>query len=183
MARDVLGAEAGGTRDVGGVADPSGVGEDQSAARGSAERLAFIRAETRFELGLLHERVSALVGAEAFLTISYTGAMSNSAPGGPTFSAVVAPILSGLGLLLALLAWPGVGASVRLVLDWTADEAALLEGDPALSSAVSGRARRGPGGRLAGSAQWRSMLFYRATPGLFAVVWTALTVIALVLPR
>jgi len=39
-----------------------------------AERLVFVRAELRFELGLLHERVNALLTAEAFLTIAYVAA-------------------------------------------------------------------------------------------------------------
>ncbi len=66
------------------------------------ERLASIRSELRFELGLLHDRVNALLAAEAFLVIGYTAAMSNAAPWGAAFSAAVAPILSVLGLLLAL---------------------------------------------------------------------------------
>lgn len=45
-----------------------------------ARQLAFIREETRFEVGLLHERVNALIAAEAFLTIAFTTAMSNSNP-------------------------------------------------------------------------------------------------------
>ena len=36
-----------------------------------------MRVETRSELGLLHERVNALLAAEAFLTIAYTAAMSS----------------------------------------------------------------------------------------------------------
>lgn len=84
------------------------------------QQLAFIRDETRFEIGLLHERVNTLVAAEAFLTIAYTTAMGNTASWGVTFSAVVAPTLSVLGLLLALLAWPGIYATVRIVLTWTA---------------------------------------------------------------
>ena len=79
------------------------------------ERLTLIRAELRFELGLLHERVNALVAAEAFLTIAYTTAMSNGARWGAVFSTIVAPILAVLGLLLALLAWPGVATTVQLV--------------------------------------------------------------------
>jgi len=50
-----------------------------------AERLGFVRAELRFELTLLHDRVNALLTAEAFLTIAYTAAMSNGARGdGPS---------------------------------------------------------------------------------------------------
>ena len=88
-------------------------------AMDDVERLTLIRAELRFELGLLHDRVNALLAAEAFLTIAYTAAMSNSAPWSRPFAMVVAPALSLLGLLLALLARPGVTTTARLVLDWT----------------------------------------------------------------
>jgi hypothetical protein len=49
---------------------------ESSGSPDSRNQLAFIREETRFEIGLLHERVNALVGAEAFLTIAFTAAMS-----------------------------------------------------------------------------------------------------------
>ena len=99
---------------------------DSSGSPDSRNQLAFIREETRFEIGLLHERVNALVGAEAFLTIAFTAAMSNGTAWGARFAAIVAPILSA-------------------------------------------------------PDQWRSMLFFRAAPGLFALVWTILTVVALVI--
>ena len=67
------------------------------------QQLAFIRDEIRFEIGLLHDRVNALLAAEAFLTIAYTAAMSDGTPWGPTFSRIVSPILALLGLSLALL--------------------------------------------------------------------------------
>jgi hypothetical protein len=44
-----------------------------------------------------------------------------------------------------------------------------------------GLAVRGPGNRRTAPDQWRSMLFFRAVPGLFALVWATLTVIALVI--
>lgn len=146
-----------------------------------ADRLAFIRSELRFELGLLHDRVNALVAAEAFLTIAYTAAMSNGSAWGPRFSAVVAPILAVLGLLLALLAWPGVATTVVIVLDWTAEQTELLQRDTALASGVSGPSRGRPGPGRGHRPQWRSMLFFRWVPGLFAVVWVALAAVAIVL--
>lgn len=163
---------------------------------GSPARLTFIRDETRFELGLLHERVNALVGAEAFLTIAFTAAMSNGTPWGARFAAVVSPILSLLGLVLALLAWPGIAATVRIIVGWTATQADLLDRDPALGGTVwalvadtEGAARtsgrQSPGRqsprRQSSRRQWRGMLFFRTVPPLFAAVWAALTVIALLI--
>src|ERR1700742_87739 len=154
---------------------------DSSGSPDGGEQLAFIRQETRFEIGLLHERVNALVGAEAFLTIAFTAAMSNGTAWGARFSAVVSPILSVLGLLLALLAWPGIQATAGLIVRWNARQLDLVERNPALSATMWGLAVRGPGDRRVGPDQWRSMLFFRAAPGLFALAWTILTVIALVI--
>ncbi len=146
-----------------------------------AERLALVQAELQFELGPLHERVNALVAAEAFLTIAYTTAMGNATEWGTDFALVVAPALAVLGLLLALLSWAGVQATVRLVMEWTEARTRLLEDDPALAAArtVGLGARAG----RAVADQRRSTLFFRAAPGLFAVLWTVLAVVALVLPR
>ena len=150
---------------------------DTAGSRDGAERLAFIRAELRFELGLLHDRVNALVAAEAFLTIAYTAAMSSGARWGEAFSAIVSPVLAVLGLLLALLAWPRVAPTRRLVLGWTASQVELLAREASLRSTVSGLP-----GRSAERDQRSSLLFFRAVPGLFALVWTVLAVVALVLP-
>ncbi len=155
---------------------------DQTAS-GNPEDLILIREETRFEIGLLHDRVNALVGAEAFLTIAYTAAMSNGTPWGQRFSFIVSPILAVLGLLLALLAWPGIEATVKIILVWTRRQIEVVERDPALQGTVWAQAVRGRGDRRADPDQWRSMLFFRAVPGLFTVAWSVLTVIALVLPR
>lgn len=148
-----------------------------SDAPGPDEQLALVREEIRFEIGLLHERVNALVGAQAFLTIAYTAAMSNGTAWGERFAQVVAPILSVLGLLLAVLARPGIEATVRLVHGWTAQRLGLLAAHPELTTS-----NRGPESSP-DSDRWRSMLFFRAVPVLFAAVWCALTVVALVLPH
>ena len=148
---------------------------------GAQERLAFIREETRFEIGLLHGRVNALVGAEAFLTIAFTAAMSSGESREATFSAVASPILSGLGLVLALLAWPGINATVKIILGWTACQTELLESEPALAATTWGMAAPDRADRRADPDQWRSMLFFRAVPGLFTLTWAALTVLALII--
>jgi len=150
---------------------------------GAPERLAFIREEIRSEISLLHERVNALVQAEAFLTIAFTGAMSGAAPGGDDFSAVVGPVLSVLGLLLALLAWPGIEVTVRTIRTWTARRTALLRSDPALTATVWGIAAQGRGEGRHDPDHWRSMLFFRTAPGLFVVVWTVLTAVAVLTTR
>jgi len=146
-----------------------------------AERLTLIRAELRFELGLLHDRVNALLAAEAFLTIAYTAAMNGSAPWSRPFAMVVAPTLALLGLLLALLARPGVTTTARVVLAWTRDQEELLTREAERSARTGDRPWRVPGAGDLQPAQRRSLLFFRAVPAVFAVVWTALTVVAITL--
>src|ERR1700709_1497847 len=99
-------------------------GRDESSDN---ERLSLVRAEIQSELELLHQRVNALLAAEAFLTIAYTAAMSHGAAWGRPFAAVAAPVLAILGLLLALLLLPGVTATARIVLTQTALQQQLAE--------------------------------------------------------
>lgn len=128
----------------------------------------------RFELGLLHDRVNVLLAAEAFLTIAYTAATSNGAAWGRQFAAIAAPVLAVLGLLLAVLALPGVAATARIVLTQTAREEQLVERLP--GSALGGfHSVTGPGSAL--KDQQRSLLFFRTVPLLFAVVWIVLLVL------
>jgi len=143
-----------------------------------AERLALVREETRFEIGLLHDRVNALLAAEAFLTIAFTAAMSNGADWGRGFAAVAAPVLALLGLLLALLSLPGVRATVRIVLTQTALQGELVERLPGLV----GAGYHGVTGRSSIVAdQRRSLLFFSAVPVLFGAVWIVLGVLSLAL--
>lgn len=148
-----------------------------------ARRLAFIREETRFEIGLLHDRVNALISAEAFLAIAFTMAMSSTgAPWGALFSMFVAPTLSFVGLLLAVLAWPGVDASFKIILEWNARQLQVMRENPRLTEAMWRPHVLGKEGRRADPDQRRSMIFARAVPAVFAAAWTILTVVALVLP-
>ena len=142
-----------------------------------AARLAAVREETRDELGLLHERVNALLGAEAFLTIAYTAAMSNGAPWGRR-----------------LRRRRGTGAGRARAAARAADPARGPRGrthPPGLSAQqdelfgrLGGTAPgyHGGAGRPSSWAdQRRALLFFRAVPVLFTVVWIALGVLALVL--
>lgn len=134
--------------------------EDDPAVADEA-RLIAVRDEIRFELGLLHDRVNALLSAEAFLTIAYTAAMSNGAAWGRHFAAIAAPVLAVLDLLLALLALPGVTATTRIVLAQTARQEELVERLP--GSALGGfHSATGRGSAL--KDQHRSLLFFRTVP-------------------
>lgn len=149
----------------------------------SARHLTFIREETRFEIGLLHDRVNALISAEAFLAIAFTMAMSNTgAPWGVLFSTLVAPVLSIVGLLLAVLAWPGVNASFRIILEWNARQLQVMQENPELTEAMWRPHVLGRDNRRADPDQRRTMLFARAAPAVFGGAWTILTVVAFILP-
>ncbi len=141
-------------------------------------RLIFIREETRFEVGLLHDRINALIGAEAFLTIAFT--MALGAPRQPTgiaIATVIPPILSIVGLTLAIIAWPGIEATFKIILAWDARQLELFHANDRL---VETMWRRDLSGRAA--RQHLTMLFARAGPLVFGVAWAILTCVALVLP-
>lgn len=151
---------------------------DPVAPDSSDQHLGIIRNETRFEIGLLHTRVNALLSAEAFLTIAFTAAMSNGAAARSTISVIISTTLAVLGLLLALLALPGINATANIVLELTDQQGQLLSADRTATAVYEvAAAGRAPGRTR--SDQRRSLLFFRAAPVLFAIVWTAFTVISL----
>lgn len=138
------------------------------------EQVETIVAETGLELRLLHERVNALLAAEAFLTIAFTAAMASDG----AWVAVVAPVLAVLGLGLAVVAWPGVSATTALVGAWTARLGVVLAEHPG--------ARRGwspswEDRRRRESDQRRSVVFFLAVPVAFALVWVVLLLVSLLL--
>lgn len=146
-------------------------------------RFAFIREETRFEIGLLHDRINALISAEAFLTIAFTMAISNSnARWGTMLSTVVPPVLSLVGLVLAALAWPGVDASFKIVNEWTARQRQFMQENPVITDLMWRLDVLGKGNLRADPDTRKTMLFARAVPAVFGIAWAILTIIALVLP-
>ena len=147
----------------------------------SVQRLKFIREETRFEIGLLHDRINALISAEAFLTIAFTMAISNTnARWGSTFSILVAPMLSSVGLTLAVLAWPGVDASFKIIVEWNLRQMQLMRENPVLIDTMWREYVLH--NRNADPDQRKTMLFTRAVPPVFGIAWAILTVVAIVLP-
>lgn len=146
--------------------------------RGDEARLLAVRDEIRFELSLLHDRVNALLAAEAFLTIAYTAAMSNGAAWGRPFATVAAPVLAILGFFLAVLALPGIAATARIVLTQSALQQELIS---SLTRSVVGGYHGVVGQDRALVDQRRSLLFFRTVPLLFAAVWVVLFMLTAVL--
>ena len=146
-------------------------------------RLAFIREETRFEMGVLHDRINALISAEAFLTIAFTMAMgnANSRPDS-VFFVLISLTLALVGLILAALAWPGVNTSFKVIIEWNAILRQVLHENAALTASMWRPPLLNSGDLRADLDQRSSMLFARLVPALFGVAWTMLAITALVLP-
>lgn len=152
----------------------SGSAMPESEQPSDRDLLDLVRAEIRFELDLLHGRVNAFLAGEAFLTIAYTAAMSNGTPWGHRFAAVCAPLLALLGLALALLITPGVVANARIVLTQTALQMELIERASGLVPSGFYEMRRNPSPVV---DQRRSLLFFRAVPVMFTMLWAILLVL------
>ena len=158
--------------------------DDSNVVMDAAQRFTFLREETRFEIGLLHDRINALISAEAFLTIAFTMAMSNgNSRWGEVFIRTVPPVLSLVGLILAVFAWPGIDASYKIIVEWSMRQGQFMRDNYAtvdllwrLDVPGRGNVRKDPDTR-------RTMFFARAVPAVFGIAWSILTVIAFVLPR
>ncbi len=147
------------------------------------QRFTFLREETRFEINLLHDRINALISAEAFLTIAFTMAMSNSnSHFGETFTRTVPPVLSLVGLILAVFAWPGVDASFKIIIEWSARQRQFKRDNPVIVDLLWRLDVPGRGNARADPDTSRTMFFARAVPAVFGTAWAILTVIAIVLP-
>ncbi|MBD5655767.1 MAG: hypothetical protein IAI50_11405 [Candidatus Eremiobacteraeota bacterium] len=147
----------------------------------AVRRLTFMREEIRFEIGLLNDRANALISAEAFLTIAFTMAMSSSnSRFGTTFSLLVPPILSLVGLILAAFAWPGVDASFKIIVEWDERQHQFMQEQPLLTGLMWRPDVLGRGSLREDPDQRKTMLFARAVPAVFGIAWTILTVIAIV---
>ena len=147
-----------------------------------ARRVQAIREEMKFELGVLHDRVNALVSAEAFLIISFTMSLAYSNDRWSSRFFLIAPVLASIGFLLAILAWPGVKRGVEIVVEW----------NELLIQALS-EARKDshfvwrPSVDVLGAVRTqdlhrKGMLFTRFVPAAFAVAWVLLAAIVLTGP-
>lgn len=159
------------------------VPDDSDVLVDSARRFAFMREETRFEIGLLHDRINALISVEAFLTISFTMAISNSSARlGATFATVIAAVLSLVGLVLAVFAWPGVDASFKIINEWSSRQRQFMRDNPVLTDVMWRPDVLGKGNLRADPDTRRTMFFARAVPAVFAIAWSILAITAFVLP-
>lgn len=147
-----------------------------------ARQVQAIRDEMRFEIGILHDRVNALVSAEAFLIISFTMSLAYSGEGPSGRFFPVAPLLAAIGFLLAVLAWPGVNRGVAIVVEWNLLLIAALKGARADPGFVWRPSVDADGDARTQARHRNSMLFARFVPAVFALAWIALGAIVLTAP-
>lgn len=145
-------------------------------------RLAFIREEMRFEISVLHDRINALISAEAFLLISFTMALAYSNAHWSDKFFLVAPMLSVIGFTLAVLAWPGVNTSFKIIVEWNILLVQVLNEARAVSDFMWRPSLFAGGDRRTHDDHRNGMLFARAVPVVFAVAWAILAVVVLIAP-
>ena len=137
-------------------------------------RIATIRDEMRLEIGVFHDRVNALISAEAFLLISFTMALTYAGAGPGTTLFWIGPTLSVIGFSLAALAWPGMLVSYRIIVEWNVLFVDVLNAARATATVEWRPSVFVDGDRRIHADHRRGMLFARLVPGVFMVAWVIL---------
>ena len=145
-------------------------------------RLAFAREEMRFEIGILHDRINALLSAEAFLLISFTMSLAYATGHWKDKFFFVPPMLSLIGFMLAVLAWPGVNTSYKIIVEWNIILVRVLKEAHAASDFMWPTALFVSGEQRTQADHRNSMLFARSVPVVFAVSWAVLAMVVLIGP-
>ena len=144
--------------------------------------ISFIRDEMRFEVGVLHERINALISAEAFLLISFTMSLAYANGRWSDKFFFIAPMLSVIGFALAVLAWPGVNTGYKIIVEWNIVLVRALNEAHAVSDLVWRPSVFAYGDHRTQSDHRAGLLFARSVPLVFAFAWMILAAIVLVAP-
>lgn len=147
-----------------------------------SKRVSAIREEMRFEISVFHDRINALISAEAFLLISFTMALNYAGAGIAGKFFWITPVLSIIGFTLALLAWPGVNTSYKIIVEWNLLFVAVLNDAHARSTLKWRPSVFVDGDRRIQLDHRRSMLFSRFVPVIFVIAWVVLAGIVLTSP-
>lgn len=142
-------------------------------------RVSAIREEMRFEIGVFHERINALISAEAFLLISFTMALAYAGHGASAPFFWIGPTLAAIGFTLATLAWPGVATSYRIIVEWNVLFMETLTAGHAASKLHWRPSVFVDGDRRIQADHRRGMLFSRFVPVIFIVGWVVLASIVI----
>ena len=91
------------------------------------ELLSYARAEIRAEIGLLNDRLNALMSSQSFLVIAYSSSLSSGyGDFSSLFILIMPPFLAVLGAALVLEARPSLRAALEVIEEWRRREAALV---------------------------------------------------------
>ena len=91
------------------------------------DQLSYIRAEIRAEIGLLNDRLNALMASQSFLVIAYASTLSSGYGDFRTlFILILPPFLAVLGAALVFEARPSLKAALQAIEHWREREAALV---------------------------------------------------------
>ena len=143
------------------------------------KRISAIRDEMRFEIGVFHDRINALISAEAFLLISFTMALTYAGQGAATPFFWISPTLAIVGFALAALAWPGVATSYRIIVEWNVLFVDVLNEAHAAATVGWRPSVFVHGDKRTQADHRRSMLFSRFVPAIFMLAWVILACIVL----
>ena len=148
--------------------------EAAAASEYHQRRISSIREEMRFEIGVFHDRINALISAEAFLLISFTMALAYAGRGASASLFWISPTLAAIGLTLAALALPGVSTSFKKIVEWNVLLVDALNEAHAASALTWRPSVFVNGEKQTHADHRRSMLFSRSVPAIFMVAWVVL---------
>ena len=147
------------------------------------KKIAAIREEMRLEIGVFHDRVNALISAEAFLLISFTMALAYADPRFGASLFWISPTLAVIGFILAALAWPGILTSYKIIVEWNVVFVEVLNAGHAASVIEWRPSVFADGDRRTQADHRRSLLFARLVPVIFMVAWVVLAALVLAAHR
>jgi hypothetical protein len=136
----------------------------------------------RFEISVFHDRINALISAEAFLLISFTMALNYAGAGLAGKFFWITPALSAIGFTLAVLAWPGVNTSYKIIVEWNVLFVEALNQAHASSTLNWRPSVFVDGERRIQLDHRRGMLFSRLMPVVFMIAWVVLASVVLTSP-
>jgi hypothetical protein len=138
------------------------------------DRLDFYRKEIQYETAMLSNRTNAYLGAQSFLVIAYASSMANVNPEwGKLFTLVVPILLSVLGIICSVHAWPGIKAAYLIIDHWYFKQMHLLQSEPLMGHAYDDSPLFTEHETAEGGYR-KALQFSMRTPWIFTVFWALL---------
>jgi hypothetical protein len=138
------------------------------------QRLDFYRREIQYEMNILSNRTNAYLASQSFLVIAYASSMANMNPEwGKLFTLVVPLMMSILGIVSSVHAWPGIQAAYQIIDHWYYKQSNLLQNDPSMGRAYDDSPLFTKQESTHGGYR-KALLFSMRTPWIFGVFWLLL---------